>query len=105
MDQTKLAEIALHAAAIAAAIRLIVRLARSPLLGFAWNAVPVRLRPLVLLLLGALATALEALAAGRPWTEALFIGLGGVGGAVTSHEMQARSLPPRAPSNPLIPGR
>lgn len=90
ITQDALAKLALHAAAIAGFIRVVVMLLRSPFLGVVWGRVPPGVRPLVLLLLGALAAAFDSVALGTPVAEAIFAALGGVGAAISTHEVQER---------------
>lgn len=87
-DKALLAKLAVHAAAVAGFIRLIVWGLKSPLLSFIWLKVPVAARPAVLLALGALAAAFDSIALGTPVHEAVFVAFGGVIGAVWSHESQ-----------------
>ncbi len=87
-DKALLAKLAVHAAAVAGFIRLIVWGLKSPLLSFIWLKVPVAARPAVLLALGALAAAFDAIALGTPVHEAVFVAFGGVIGAGGSHESQ-----------------
>jgi hypothetical protein len=91
----KLAEIAAHAAGIAVAIRGIVALLRSPVGGLVWLRLPVQVRLLALAVLCGVAVGFEALAAGRTIPEAIFVAIGGLGGAVTTHEIQERIKPAR----------
>lgn len=100
ISQDALGTLALHAAAIAGFIRLAVSLLRSPLLGIVWGRVPPAVRPLVLLLLGALAAAFDSIALGTPVLEALFSALGGVGAAISSHEVQERVTKRKKPAAP-----
>lgn len=87
-DQALLAKLAVHAAAIAGFIRLLVWALKSPMLSFIWIKVPVAARPALLILLGALAAAFDAVGLGTPVHEAIFAAFGGVFGAVWSHESQ-----------------
>jgi hypothetical protein len=104
-DPELLAKLALHAAAIAAFIRLAVKVLRSPLLAFVWVKIPKPVRPLVLVVLGLLAAVFDHLALGAPIGEAIFAAFGGVMGAVSSHEIQNRVKPPKAkPPAPAKPG-
>jgi len=97
-------KLALHAATIAVFIRGAVSILRSPFLAFVWLKVPVPARPLVLVALGALAATFDHLATGEPIMSAVFAAVGGIGGAISSHEIQNRVSPPK-PKNPLpIPG-
>lgn len=89
----KLLQITAHAAGIAVAIRGIVAILKSPIGGLFWLKVPVAVRLLVLAALCALAVGFESLAAGRPVLEAIFVAIGGLGGAITTHELQDRLLP------------
>lgn len=93
LSDEAMAKLALHAAAIAGFIRLIVMALRSPFLGFLWTKIPVAVRPLVLLLLGALAAAFDSIALGTPVAEAFFAAVGGLFGAIGSHEVQQRIVP------------
>lgn len=85
-----LATLAVHAGTIAVLIRGTVRVLRTDLLGDVWHKVPLKYRPVVLVGLGAAAVVFEHVALGESWEQAIFVALGGVGGAVTSHEMQER---------------
>lgn len=91
-----LAKLAVHAAAVAAFIRLAVRFLRSPLAAIVWVKVPVAARPAVLVALGLIAAVFDHVALGSSFQEALFAALGGVMGAVSSHEIQQRVKPPKA---------
>ena len=87
-DKAVLAKLAAHAAVIAGFIRLVVWGLKSPLFAVVWLKVPVAARPAVILALGALAAAFDAIALGTPVHEAVFVAFGGVIGAVWSHESQ-----------------
>lgn len=99
-----LAKLALHAAAIAGVLRLVIAALRSPLLGLIWLRVPKAVRPLVILALGVVAAVFDNLALGTPLLEAVFAALGGIGGAISSHEVQNRVLAKKAPAaSPAAP--
>jgi hypothetical protein len=85
-------QLAIHAAAIAGFIRLVVLALRSPFLGVFWSRIPVPVRPVVLVLLGAVAAAFDSIALGTPIIESFFSAIGGIFGAVGSHEMQDRVI-------------
>lgn len=95
--------LALHAGTIAVIIRALVRLARSATFGNVWDRVPVRYRPAVLVGLGLAAVAFERVALGESWEQAIFVAVGGVGGAVTSHEMQERAAAKSTSTDPVDP--
>lgn len=99
-DPDLLAKLAIHAAAIAGVLRLVIAALRSPLLGLIWLRVPKAVRPLVILALGVVAAVFDNLALGTPLLEAVFAALGGIGGAISSHEVQNRILPKKAPAAP-----
>lgn len=88
-----LVDLAAHAGVIAIVIRTIVRALRSPMFANVWERVPVRHRPFLLVGLGLAAMLFERVALGETWSQAIFVALGGVGGAVTSHEVQSRVTP------------
>lgn len=99
-DPDLLAKLAIHAAAIAGVLRLVIAALRSPVLGLIWLRVPKAVRPLVILALGVVAAVFDNLALGTPLLEAVFAALGGIGGAISSHEVQNRILPKKAPAAP-----
>jgi hypothetical protein len=78
----KLARIALHATAIAGALRLIVLLLKSPLAGLVWMRFPLIVKAIIIAVLTALAVAFDSIALGTPVFEALFTALGGVVGGI-----------------------
>ena len=82
-----------HAATIAVLIRAGVKFARSPFAGAIWSRAPVGARPAILAALGVCAVVFEHVALGTTWSESIFVAVGGVGGAVTSHEFQERIKP------------
>lgn len=82
--------LAMHAAAIAGLIRGAVAALRSPSLAFVWEDVPLRFRPLLIVALGGVAAVFDHVALGEGWASAVFAAVGGVLGAVTSHEFGGR---------------
>ena len=96
--------LAAHAASITVILRAIVSFLRSDLSGALWEQVPKRWRPLAFAALGLFAVVVENVAFGLPIADSIFVAIGGVGGAVTSHEFGSRLRKPAPVDLPPIGG-
>ena len=97
-----LLQVGAQAGAVAAILRGLVPILRSPMGGLIWNKIPGRYRAYVLLGLAMALGVANYAAFGTPLDEAVFAALGGFMGAVTTHEVGDRSKAPK-PDAPAPP--
>lgn len=83
--------------AIAALLRVIVPILRSPLMKGVWTKLPKWLRPIVLCGIALILGIADSLALGTPMPQALLSGLSALGVAVTSYETGKGVKLPKAP--------